>query len=214
MRTIRKALLCAGLLGASVASLAGNSPEMRSSRPESEPFASVVGGGLGLTSGTEAVLIAQKDSSAPETGSQPTKTSNSRFTLKDGEAFDTKTHLTWQRCSVGQQWKDNACTGVIQVMTWRAAQDAGNETWRLPTKEELSTLIDDDRKRQNVKPTINVEAFPAMDSDKLLYWTSDGGEDGCWYVGFAIGNTDRFTYGGYCGDSGFNAAVRLVKKGN
>jgi len=36
----------------------------------------------------------------------------SRFVLKDGEAFDPKTGLTWKRCSVGRTWKKgDGCSG-------------------------------------------------------------------------------------------------------
>ena len=50
---------------------------------------------------------------------KPTRTPGARYVLKGGEAYDKKTDLTWQRCSIGQRWKEGTgCVGVIKQLDW------------------------------------------------------------------------------------------------
>ena len=63
---------------------------------------------------------------------------------------DSSTKLMWMRCSIGQTWTGNDCTGTPITLTWQDAMDypslfnqegfAGKNNWRLPTISELSTL--------------------------------------------------------------------------
>jgi len=69
---------------------------------------------------------------------------DSRYVIHDGEVFDSKTKLTWARCSVGQEWKHEHCVGTISTFTFADAQKQANEAWRVPTKDELVSLIDSD----------------------------------------------------------------------
>jgi len=59
--------------------------------------------------------------------------------------YDAKTHLIWQRCCVGQQWVDGKVTGNPQLLSWDEVQkilaQESDKGWRLPTFEELKTLI-------------------------------------------------------------------------
>jgi hypothetical protein len=59
--------------------------------------------------------------------------------------YDAKTNLTWQRCCVGQQWVDGKVTGNPQLLSWDEVQkklaQESDKGWRLPTFEELKTLI-------------------------------------------------------------------------
>ncbi len=61
---------------------------------------------------------------------------------------DTRTGLIWMRCSVGQTWTDGACTGEAEKLSWNQAMEraggyewAGQRGWRMPTLEELHTLV-------------------------------------------------------------------------
>ncbi|HEY4368947.1 MAG TPA: DUF1566 domain-containing protein [Steroidobacteraceae bacterium] len=135
--------------------------------------------------------------------SQPTQTPTSRYVVKGGEVYDSKTDLTWQRCSFGQQWKaDNGCVGVIRQMTWSDAIAKASGHWRLPTKDELSTLISPTCK----DPAINEAAFPDMELLKLWYWTSSENGATAWYVAFG-GGTVR------SGGPTDLDSVRLVRRG-
>jgi hypothetical protein len=40
-----------------------------------------------------------------------------RFILDGGDAHDTKTSLTWKRCSLGMTWDGNGCTGEQSFKT-------------------------------------------------------------------------------------------------
>jgi hypothetical protein len=58
-----------------------------------------------------------------------------------GIVEDTSSKLQWQRCSLGQTWKGMTCAGKAQTYTWDEAQRLGSNGWRLPTKEELASLL-------------------------------------------------------------------------
>ena len=137
--------------------------------------------------------------------SQPSRTPTTRYQVRGGEVYDRKTDLTWQRCSIGQRWKDGTgCVGVIKQMSWEEAKGQAGSGWRLPSKDELTTLIAPTCK----KPAINEEAFPDMELDKLWYWTSsDNGSFLVWLVNFSDGNSASF-------DNTDTGSVRLVRGGD
>lgn len=87
------------------------------------------------------------------------------------------TGLQWSRCSVGQIWNGGSCSDAAGVFYWNEAQDAvdqvnttgalaGYSDWRLPTVEELATLIEKCREA----PAINPEIFP--NTPWSGFWTS------------------------------------------
>lgn len=126
-----------------------------------------------------------------------------RFEIRGDEVYDPQTKLTWARCSVGQEWKNGHCLGSIKEFTFEDAQKQAGNGWRVPTKDELVSLIDPDRKSF---PTIDEKAFPDMDVLFPWYWTSTpNGNTIAWYVDF----TDGYTSGLVSGTSSF--AVRLVR---
>ncbi len=136
--------------------------------------------------------------------------SSSRYVIQGDTVYDKKSDLTWARCSVGQRWKEGAgCVGVIKEYTFDEAQSQGSGEWRVPSKDELVTLIDHRKADAKQKPTIDEEAFPDMDEAKLVYWSSTpDGASGGWGVGFA----DGFVGNGY-GLRSHSNAVRLVRGG-
>jgi len=104
---------------------------------------------------------------------------------------------------------------------------AGRTNWRVPTVRELQSLrycsnglVSEMRDLQDGKgsmqshcatgytrPTIAQAVFPAMDSDKLWYWSSSpyaGDAGGAWGVYFGNGDVDY-------GDRRYYGAVRLVR---
>lgn len=87
------------------------------------------------------------------------------------------TALQWSRCAIGQTWDAGSCSGAATVFYWDEAQDAvdqlnasgelaGWSDWRLPTVEELATLIEKCRET----PAINPEIFP--NTPWSGFWTS------------------------------------------
>lgn len=130
---------------------------------------------------------------------------NSRYQINGDEVYDKVSDLTWQRCSVGQSWKESGdCTGTPRTFTFQEAQQQANDKWRVPSKDELASLVDHDRAEF---PVIDVEAFPGMKDSIPEYWSSTSdGDERSWDV--------RFSEGGMVNDViGYRFAVRLVHSG-
>jgi len=124
---------------------------------------------------------------------------------KDGTVTFKANGLMWQRCSVGQTWTGETCSGDAMKMTWDDAMKltsnfAAHNDWRLPTKYELMQLVfcsdgksDTDGSCTNymtvTRPTINTTYFPNTPSD--WFWSSSPVADGsssAWLVFFSSGS--------------------------
>ena len=140
---------------------------------------------------------------------------------KDGTVTFKSNGLMWQRCSVGQTWTGETCSGDATKMTWADAMKltsnfAGHNDWRLPTKAELMQLVvcsdgksDTDGSCTNymtvTRPTINTTNFPNTPS--VWFWSSSPGagfSSNAWGVYFYYG----YSYGYYKSSYG---NVRLVR---
>ncbi len=121
-------------------------------------------------------------------------TPSSRFEVRrSGTVTDKLTGLTWMRCSLGQVWTGSSCLEQKQWYTWfdwiharesvSQLEYAGYQDWRLPTREELQTLLE----LGCVEPSINLEAFPTTIPG--YYWTetSDQNPNYAWRVDFTNG---------------------------
>ncbi len=131
-----------------------------------------------------------------------------RFDVEhDDFVFDKATRLTWQTCSVGQMIdKRIGCSGKTFVMTWDAAKKLEISEWRLPTKDELATIIDKFKDRDKDVPRIHQAIFYNIDKTKLNYWTSTTADDKeAWYINFGLGPIAAKA------DKNIEFAVRLVK---
>ena len=57
---------------------------------------------------------------------------------------DPKTHLIWQRCCIGQQWRNGEVIGNSQKLSWKEVlkllEEPKHTGWRLPSLDELKTL--------------------------------------------------------------------------
>jgi hypothetical protein len=107
-----------------------------------------------------------------------------RFVGKDqGIVEDIRTKLQWQRCSLGQTWTGATCTGKATEHEWDEAQRIAPTGWRLPTKEELASLVycssgqpaywkppSEGCKGAYDQPTIWSAAFPNTPKD--WFWSS------------------------------------------
>jgi len=144
---------------------------------------------------------------APEKEPANKSGNSAKEKIKYDTVYDAKTNLTWQRCSVGQHWAEgNGCVGEVKKFTFDDAQRLGDGTWRVPTKDELATLIDHGRVERNQSPTIDEVAFPNTPSE--YYWTSTtyDASDG-WLVSFGGGGFFNNYFRIY------PLAVRLVRSG-
>jgi hypothetical protein len=153
--------------------------------------------------------------------------------LGDGVVLDIRTNLQWMRFSLGQAWAKNACTGEAKKYNWDQAKSAadelnrqggyaGNRDWRLPSIDELKTLVycaNGQPKTWNntgkscegeyESPAIDQAAFPNTPKGGW-FWSSSSGAgvpDGAWFVGFDYDYVGYYAkyYAGY---------VRLVCGGH
>ncbi|MCC6915571.1 MAG: DUF1566 domain-containing protein [Rhodospirillaceae bacterium] len=108
----------------------------------------------------------------------------SRYVINGAQVFDKETKLTWQRCSLGQKWQEGAgCVGTPQDVSWAQAKKMDG-TWRLPTKDELSSLVSDACLR-----SANAEAFPGFTLQHPTYWSSTETAPGLtWTVNLTSGH--------------------------
>ena len=145
----------------------------------------------------------------------PASTPDNAFTLNaDGTVLHTKTGLTWTRCSAGQSWNGNTCTGTATAHTWQAAlqlaQTAnsnrylGATDWRLPNLKELASIVE----QRCFDPAINTTVFPGTPSD--VFWSASvyaPYPNDAWFVLFNDGSVSNVNEGSNGG------AVRLVRGG-
>lgn len=112
-----------------------------------------------------------------------------RYKLAGEVVTDSQTGLSWRRCLEGQTWTGKLCKGqpramsISEAASWVAKLNQGpGADWRLPTQDELLTLVD----RECSDPAINLKAFPGTPPVALWTSTSSGGT-GFWSVSFSDG---------------------------
>ena len=116
----------------------------------------------------------------------------------DGTVTDTSTKLMWKQApEAGKYHWDEAMATFGKNVSF-----AGYNDWRMPTIDELKSLIDD-----SYHPTIRPVAFP--NTPATVFWSASPDVDGgysAWYVNFYYGYD-----GWYNKDNAFQ--VRLVRSG-
>ena len=103
-----------------------------------------------------------------------------RYTFPaSGTVYDTRTQLTWQ------QAVDPGTYNWAAAVTYCAELSLAGSGWRLPTKLELESIVDDTRNN----PALDPIAFPT-NSDSIWTSTPDAGDSSrTWYVLFNTGNS-------------------------
>jgi hypothetical protein len=114
-----------------------------------------------------------------------------RFQAADGIVTDTHTGLQWSQ----EDTTAKAVPWAAAEAACRALRLGGHDDWRLPTRTELLTLVDDTRH----EPAIDTEAFPACKSE--WYWTGTPYAPSpaafAWLVCFGSGSASGFHRDGY-----------------
>ncbi|QTR49686.1 Lcl C-terminal domain-containing protein [Candidatus Thiothrix anitrata] len=155
----------------------------------------------------------------------------------DGTVTNVKNGLMWKQCSEGQSGKD-CSIGEATEYKWDDAMSkfgsgvsfAGYSDWRMPTIEELRTLVycsngtpqkmawssscdgKDNKAGEYQQPTINQTAFP---NTTWEYWSStEKTASSAWYVLFDSGGSNSTSYSNWTSYGGYvDLAVRLVRSG-
>ena len=124
---------------------------------------------------------------------------NAQFFEEDHLITDVRNNIVWLRCSVGQTWdsESKTCTGElvklnhdeIEIALRQASEQLGGE-WRLPTLDELESLVCEECEPQKIKK----KYFPNISPE--AYWTSKRNflnRKMVWTVNFMTGhNYSRF----------------------
>jgi Protein of unknown function (DUF1566) len=149
---------------------------------------------------------------------QTPSTPTSQFTAHgDGTVTHRTTGLMWKVCSEGQSWSNPGgvatCSGgatghdFVGALALAEGQSfAGHSDWRMPSVQELASIIETCR-GDPILNTINNVVFPATPS--TIFWTGspNASTSAAWSVtfnsGFALSDRPRF----------FSLQVRLVRGG-
>ncbi|MCI5117447.1 MAG: DUF1566 domain-containing protein [Candidatus Electrothrix sp. LOE1_4_5] len=157
-----------------------------------------------------------------EGGSQQDRRIGQYIDHGNGTITDTKTGLMWKRCAEGLSGI-NCEKGKVKRYAWDEVVKrfknvfyAGYSDWRLPSIDELKTLVycskgldkeDNWCKNGSEKPAINQQAFP--NTETIQFWSRSPlavYSNDKWYINFFDGGTFASYRGG-------NYAVRLVRGG-
>ena len=102
-----------------------------------------------------------------------------KYKVKEGLAVNTETGLMWLRFAYGQKWQNATAEGEAKRVDWETASKVvktfnekdgyeGYSDWRLPTVDELKTLID--RTKGKEGNYIDADVFPNNDR---CFWSSE-----------------------------------------
>jgi hypothetical protein len=138
-----------------------------------------------------------------ETSVQPAQ-ANRYHDNGDGTVTFKANGLMWQRCSVGQTWTGETCSGHAMKMAWDDAMKltsnfAGHNDWRVPTNEELRSLIycSDNKIKTLGKEESGIicTGLPNSPTINTTYFPNTPGDDWFWSLSPIINktNTTYFT---------------------
>lgn len=133
-----------------------------------------------------------------------------------GTYIDSATGLMWSRISIGQKWVDGNPQGQAETLTWDDANTAcemfrlaGFDDWRLPTKEELESLMIENEAGYQAPEGVLFPPNLGELGDSGLYWSASLYAEGlnhAWYVYFDLGVSNNIR-------KGYSSHVRAVRTG-
>ena len=140
------------------------------------------------------------------------------FYPKDHIVVDLARNIEWLRCSIGQQWNGETCVGETILMNHttikeaiKIADDQLGPSWRLPTLDELYSLVckkckTGEKFNTTNNVAISTKIFP--NTDPRAYWTGERNsitKRSYWTVNFFTGHK----FGRFFPEQ--EMAVRLVR---
>ena len=138
----------------------------------------------------------------------PTTDARDYNTNNNGTVIDAVEQLIWQRCALGQTWKNENCVGKAKLAGWIQAKNLAadlnkntSSNWRLPSTYELSRITE----LGCENPAINLQLFPNAPS--IHFWTSVefvNDTNKAWLVFFGTGEN-------HTAKKSTKAAIRLVR---
>ncbi len=124
---------------------------------------------------------------------------NVMFDNNDGTVTDKATGLMWQKSGSSNLLDNRGAKEYIKKLNRK--RFAGHSNWRMPTVEELASLINKDKIK-------GVHTAPVFDNKKIRVWTVDQCDtdynwvSGFWIVSFQRGEVSRATWDKRTGASG------------
>ncbi|MGU3575413.1 DUF1566 domain-containing protein [Brucellaceae bacterium C25G] len=132
------------------------------------------------------------------------------FITQGEHAEDRRTGLIWKRCAAGMKWDETkeSCIGQPQSFNQKTALEEAQingKEWRVPSGEELETLLVD----TCAGPKINTRIFPSTEAsdygEGAKFWTSTEAMPGMfYYFDFTNGWVDMHS-------AGYRLSLILVK---
>jgi hypothetical protein len=125
----------------------------------------------------------------------------------NGTVADQNTGLMWKKCLEGQMGAK--CFGTATALPWELAQQqaytnngqrfAGFNDWRLPSRQELLSIVE----HQCENPAANLQIFPHTPAAGL--WSGDEAGMNAWSLDFTRGKEYKSLKGG-------GKYIRLVRR--
>ena len=146
----------------------------------------------------------------PQPISKPVQSDNE---LDKGVWTDSNTGLMWSRISIGQRWENGQCVGDAKKLNWENAKKecknfrlAGFNDWRLPTINELKTLMIQGKHGYNCPKDV---LFQPVKNDYGFYWSDSSYANYglMWGVYF----DDGYSYGNGKGNYDYVRVVRSIQ---
>lgn len=116
-------------------------------------------------------------------------TPDTAFRVQSGgnEVLHKPTSLIWSRCSLGEEWDGETCTGSPVELTWGNAlmQASALENWRLPNINELVSIVENCIGFPDTPP-LNRNIFPDPPSSSVWSATPSvySGTGSAWSISY------------------------------